>query len=301
MYKGSLYGSGVLSFAVWGYVIGTTDKDGVVELNPHEIANILGDTTAEDIERVIEGFCEPDPRSRSKDHEGRRLIRQGEYDYLVVNHAYYRGIRSEEERREYNRIKQQESRDRKKKEAQEGGVKPVNDNQQPSAMSAHTDTDTDADTDNILKPLALTVPTRDNPIAGTDVLETLKQIGQTEITKAVMLKWQIVALFSYWMAKTGKAVHRTRLTLDRWDRSKKYIEMWDLETCLYAIDGAMKHPHMNQEGKEPLHEYDEIFMRRSDGPGRVEKLSNWARKKDEAAGITKHALLVKHPQLDVAA
>lgn len=117
MYEGSMRGAGSAFFAVWGYVIshmqpnrthGTT-----VELNPGIIGFLLGEKQ-EVVEEVIEKMCGPDDRSRTKDKEGRKLEKIGEYSYLVVNGDYYRKIRNEQDRREYQRKKQAEYRRRKK-------------------------------------------------------------------------------------------------------------------------------------------------------------------------------------------
>ncbi len=138
------------------------------------------------------------------------------------------------------------------------------------------------------------VPTRDQSIVANAVLESLKLIGQTEIVAKELLGWQIKAGFAYWVTKMGKNNNRVKLSLGRWARLEKYIKMYDLETCLYAIDGALIHPDMNQDGRT-FHEFEEIFMNKPEGPGRVEKLSEHARKKDRRP---KHRLLKAHPQLE---
>lgn len=112
MYEGSMYGAGVAVFAVWGYVISHT-KDSVVELNPRKLADTLGGTK-EEIVKAIKFLMEKDPESRHKAHEGRRLLREGEFQYRVPSWDEYRKIMNEDERREYNRIKQAEYRARGK-------------------------------------------------------------------------------------------------------------------------------------------------------------------------------------------
>ena len=116
MYEGSLYGSGPVPMALWPYVIAHMVPDRVVgcqvELNPKLLADTIG-CPREDIEKAIELFCAPDPDSRTKDHEGRRLVRLGQFDYQVVNGAKYRSIRDEEERREQNRLAKARQRARK--------------------------------------------------------------------------------------------------------------------------------------------------------------------------------------------
>ena len=108
LYEGSMYGKGIAVFAVWGYVISKA-RAGRVELNPKKLADTLGGKI-EEVEKAITFLCSPDPDSRNKDHGGCRMIKEGEYQYWIPNHAHYRNIRDEEARREYNRLAKQKSR-----------------------------------------------------------------------------------------------------------------------------------------------------------------------------------------------
>jgi hypothetical protein len=106
MYEGSMIGAGSAYFAVWGYVIAHMKPDwksgAWVELNPQIIAFVLGEK-AEVVEEVLERMQQADPKSRSQEENGRKLIRIGEYAYRVVNGMKYRAIRNEEARRNYQR------------------------------------------------------------------------------------------------------------------------------------------------------------------------------------------------------
>lgn len=112
MYEGSMYGAGIAVFAVWGYVISSA-RNSRVELNPKVLANTLG-ATREEIEGAIEVLTSPDPDSRHKEHEGRRLLREGQFQYFIPSWEIYQRIRNEEERREYNRAKKAEERAKKR-------------------------------------------------------------------------------------------------------------------------------------------------------------------------------------------
>lgn len=107
-FSGSMFGSGPEVFAVWGYVIANA-YESRVELNPRMLAAVIG-TTPEKIESAIEFLCQPDPNSRNPEHDGRRLVREGQYQYLVVSHQIYRGMKDEQERRAYNAQRQRVSR-----------------------------------------------------------------------------------------------------------------------------------------------------------------------------------------------
>jgi len=136
-FTGSLMGAGANVFAVWGYVIANT-TGGQVELNPRLLAAVLGMSVAE-VAKAIDYLAAPDPESRSKIEEGRRLIREGEFCYRVPNFATYRAIRNEDDRREYNRQKQAEHRSRVKAR--------VIDSQSLSSVSAHAETETETETE----------------------------------------------------------------------------------------------------------------------------------------------------------
>lgn len=116
MYEGSMVGAGAVKFAVWGYVISKmrpdVDLGAIVSLNSRLLAPILGESV-DVVQDAIEWLCEPDPESRTKKEEGRRLIRLGQFDYRVVNGAYYRELRDEEKRRQQLREAQQRFRDKK--------------------------------------------------------------------------------------------------------------------------------------------------------------------------------------------
>jgi len=136
-YTGSMLGAGADVFAVWGYVIAST-VDGQVELNPAHVAALVG-MTPEAVDRAIAYLCAPDPRSRSKVEDGRRLVREGEFAYLVPTWSAYRAVRNEEDRRAYNRQKQAEHRAKVKAS--------VNDSQSRLPMSAQAETETEAESE----------------------------------------------------------------------------------------------------------------------------------------------------------
>jgi len=112
MYAGSLIGAGLNVFAVWNYII-TKSRAGYVEINPKLLAFTLGGKVNE-VEDALKFLQRPDPTSRSKAEDGRRLVKEGEYQYRVVNWEFYQRIKNEDDRREYNRRKQAEYRAKSK-------------------------------------------------------------------------------------------------------------------------------------------------------------------------------------------
>jgi hypothetical protein len=123
-FTGSMFGSGTDVFALWGYIIASANA-GVIEVNPVFVGAVLG-TTPDRINTALAVLCSPDPKSRTEAEDGRRLVHEGAYQYRVVNHAQYRAIRNEEDRREYNR--EAKRRERAKRAAVSTNVIPnVND------------------------------------------------------------------------------------------------------------------------------------------------------------------------------
>ena len=111
MYEGSMYGAGVAVFAVWGYVISHA-REGVLELNPKRLADTLGGSVEEIVE-AIKKLDAPDMESRHKECGGRRLVKEGEFQYRVPSWRYYQELKNAEDLRRYNREAKRRSRARR--------------------------------------------------------------------------------------------------------------------------------------------------------------------------------------------
>lgn len=114
-FTGSMAGAGSDVFAVWAFALANADATGRVELNPKIIAVLIG-MTEENVKNVIEKLCQPDPNSRSKELDGKRLTREGEFLYFIVNYAYYRAIQNKRSQTEYMRKYMKDKRERERKE-----------------------------------------------------------------------------------------------------------------------------------------------------------------------------------------
>lgn len=113
LYTGSMVGAGTDIFTVWTYCIAHAKPPGTIELNPIIMATIFG-CTVQEVDGAIAKLCEPDPRSRSKDCEGRKLVKEGEYLYVMPTWGKYNQLRNEIERRGQNRSAQKAWRERQK-------------------------------------------------------------------------------------------------------------------------------------------------------------------------------------------
>jgi len=124
-FKGSMYGAGANVFAVWAYIIALAVKSRV-DINPLDIANHIG-MTQKEVEDAVEYLCAPDPNSRTPSNEGRRMIREGSFQYFIPNHEIFTKTKSPEELRAYYaRVKRewraQQEATKKAKEGLTGGL-----------------------------------------------------------------------------------------------------------------------------------------------------------------------------------
>ncbi len=142
MYSGSMVGSGATVFAVWGYIIAHTRvSDNSIEINPRVLSTIIGEPV-DDVEKAIEFLCSPDKHSRSKEHEGRRLLQEAPFLYHVVNFAKYNALKDEDSRREYMRLYMKERR-KKSKPVLNG----VNNGKPELSEISHADADAEVNTE----------------------------------------------------------------------------------------------------------------------------------------------------------
>jgi len=117
---------------LWITMLALKNKSGIVEGSIpglSDMARLSINATME----ALEILRSPDPYSRTKEFEGRR-IQDVEGGWLILNHEKWRNKMNADERREYLKIKQREHRARVNKS--------VNKRKQKSTLSTHTDADT---------------------------------------------------------------------------------------------------------------------------------------------------------------
>ncbi len=93
-----------------------SDKEGFVDIHPRAIAEEVG-LTVDQVRAALAELESPDEESRTPDEQGKRIVRMDEHrawGWRVVNHAKYREIKSEEDRREQNRLAQARTREKRK-------------------------------------------------------------------------------------------------------------------------------------------------------------------------------------------
>lgn len=112
MYEGSLVAAGWEAVVTLQQLVILADKHGIVDMSLEAIARL----TMIPVKHLRIGLAaleQPDPDSRTPGEDGRRIVRLSDtrsWGWRIVNHAHYRKIRSEEERREYHRNYQRNRR-----------------------------------------------------------------------------------------------------------------------------------------------------------------------------------------------
>lgn len=91
------------------------DASGNVMMTDSAISRRIG-ADMQEVEWGLRELSSPDPRSKTPDHEGRRIerIEDHGYGWRILNYELYRSLRDAEQLREATRIRVQRCRDKKK-------------------------------------------------------------------------------------------------------------------------------------------------------------------------------------------
>jgi hypothetical protein len=104
-----------------------SDQEGFVDMTPEAISFRTG-IPLEIIQVGIAALEQPDPGSRRREEEGRRIVRIADHrawGWQIVNYTHYLKIRSEEERREYQKNLMRNRREKAKNDGAVGTVSNV--------------------------------------------------------------------------------------------------------------------------------------------------------------------------------
>ncbi len=86
---------------LWITMLAMADRNGIVEGSIPGLAD-MARLSIPETEDAMEKLQAPDPYSRTKDNEGRRVAPKGD-GWVILNHAKYREKMGQDERREYFR------------------------------------------------------------------------------------------------------------------------------------------------------------------------------------------------------
>lgn len=114
------------------------DSDGVVDMTLEAISRRTNVPLAE-VEKYISELQVPDPTSRSKVEQGKRIVpidSQRGWGWQIVNYAHYRAIKDEEARRSYFRDAKRKARKKRKLELSKTGFDTNGQRLTPSSASS---------------------------------------------------------------------------------------------------------------------------------------------------------------------
>lgn len=119
---------------IWFCMLTIADQNGYIDETIPALARRFN--VSEDIlKKAIECFCAPDPNSRSKENEGRKLCKLHEtFGWKVINYEKYRNIKNYEDRKQYMRRYMRDYRKNKDSVNFVNSCKPVS----PSEAEAET-------------------------------------------------------------------------------------------------------------------------------------------------------------------
>ena len=104
----SLWSEDLATRVLFVGLLALADEDGVVRARGHGLARMVN-LPMSDMQEALNRLMEPDPESKSKEEEGRRVI-EIEDGYLLVNYKKYRDTKTSAERREETRKRVQRYR-----------------------------------------------------------------------------------------------------------------------------------------------------------------------------------------------
>lgn len=99
--ESTVWGEPYATRVVWVTMLAMADAQGEVFGAVPGLAR-RANVTLEEVERALDAFLAPDPYSRTKEQDGRR-IEEIDGGWRLINHAKYSAVRSAEERREAKR------------------------------------------------------------------------------------------------------------------------------------------------------------------------------------------------------
>lgn len=129
---------------VWLTLLAMCDKNGEVQASIPGLANVAR-VNLEDCEKAINLFLSPDPYSRTKTDEGRR-IEEIEGGWCVLNHEKYRDLASDSDTKRKAAERQKRFRERQKRNGENvtSNAKSVT-GRYKSHQNSHADTDADTE------------------------------------------------------------------------------------------------------------------------------------------------------------
>lgn len=228
---------------LWPVVLSMADRFGEIDVTPAYIAGVTG-LPVDEVAACMERFCEPDPYSRTSDHEGRRLElidNNRKWGWRVLNHSKYR-----EKARLLSKNAQQTASgmdaERKRKEREAAKCPPLSAGVRPSDEDGDLNKDSGKEREGAFapppKPPNGGKPSR--PVATRIPEYFCLSAERQEYAESKLPRVNAVALFEefsdYWRALPGQKA----LKLD-----------WDATWRTWVRRSADKYPMINGAAVQP--------------------------------------------------
>jgi len=301
---------------VWLTMLCMSDENGVIQAIDSAIRKRAGGSkeeariTDEEWKQAITTLESPDLESKDQDYGGRRIERI-EGGWLVLNKRKYRDIRTKKQLQDAERQRRKYWRDRGKEPPETATSRDTSRTSRSLTTNASVSVSVDGSKgEEVVKrqdgsseeekryignegeeqsTALVPKPTADIPIKGDALHKILGEVVFADLEQEAFENFECGTLFAYWRARAKKP--NAVWTEDRFRRAARYWRIYGLETCLYAVDGAFGHPDHNHESGKTYHDFENIFLLgASGGPGRVEKLSEYARKRNRG---TRHKVITR--------
>lgn len=239
VFSGSLCGQ-YPDTAAWLFLLAMADKHGVVDVTPEYISRVTG-MPVNDLLACISRFLEPDPASRTKENEGRRLALVDparSWGWRIVNHHLYRE-RARKQASDADRVVSGANAERMRERRR--------DPTRPAPTRADPPSDADADTDTDRKEVPSEPVEQARPAEGELALVSASPSGPDPVE----------TVFNHWKQVHGK----TRAVLD--GKRRKLItarlrDYSEADLC-QAISGYKNSPH-HQGANDRDTVYDNIDL-----------------------------------------
>ena len=128
---------------IWITMLALVDQNGEVHASIPGLAHAAG-VSLQECEEALAKFLAPDPYSRSKDFEGRR-IQVIDGGWWMVNHAKYREMSNKDEQRRQTAERMRRLRQRQRDANSDGSTSHVSKSDDIAEAEAEADTDTDTE------------------------------------------------------------------------------------------------------------------------------------------------------------
>lgn len=148
--ESTVWGESYATRIVWVAMLAMADARGNVYGSVPGLAR-RANVTLEEAEQALASFRSPDPYSRTKDHDGRRIA-DIDGGWNLVNHGKYGAVRNAEERKEAKRKWDREHRPSGHARGKQGESSPTQSDESPTKSDKSAPTSTSTNTSKEQKP-----------------------------------------------------------------------------------------------------------------------------------------------------